>query len=205
MKDLLAIAAQNTIVAGILAILVYGLTRVWRRPPVAHLLWLVVLAKLVGPPVLPVDVMGLFARRVAIESRDGGRDLARADDVSGGQASFRLSRGSQGPRSRIPSGTPKTNPKRPPRPTMRRARSPHGRACPQRASISSAGTANAALAGIFWPGSSDWACAERSRCRRIIRFRSHDPGNAGGPAALASHGRWSWPGSWACAAFPICG
>ena len=88
MKDLLAIAAQNTIVAGILAILVYGLTRVWRRPPVAHLLWLIVLAKLIGPPVLPVDVMGLFARRTAIESRDGGRDLARAGDVSGGQASL---------------------------------------------------------------------------------------------------------------------
>src|SRR5580693_6353599 len=88
MKDLLAIAAQNTIVAGILAILVYGLTRVWRRPPVAHLLWLVVLAKLVGPPVLPVDVMGLFARRVAIESCDGARDLARAGEVSGGHASL---------------------------------------------------------------------------------------------------------------------
>lgn len=86
MKDLLAIAAQNTIAAGILAILVYGLTRVWRRPAVAHLLWLVVLAKLVGPPVLPVDVMGLFVRRAAIEPRDGGRDLTRAGDVSGGRA-----------------------------------------------------------------------------------------------------------------------
>ena len=83
MKDLLAIVAQNTIVAGILAILVYGLTRVGRRPPVAHLLWLIVLAKLIGPPVLPVDMTGLFARRTAIESRDGGRDMARAGDVSG--------------------------------------------------------------------------------------------------------------------------
>jgi beta-lactamase regulating signal transducer with metallopeptidase domain/peroxiredoxin len=88
MKDLLAIVAQNTIMAGILAILVYGLTRVWRRPPVAHLLWLIVLAKLIGPPVLPVDMTGLFARRPAIESHDGGRDMARAGDVSGGQASF---------------------------------------------------------------------------------------------------------------------
>ena len=117
MKDLLAIAAQNTIVAGILAILVYGLTRVWRRPPVAHLLWLVVLAKLIGPPVLPVDVMGLFSHRVAIESarrRSGPgprRRCLRRPGVVG------LSRGSQGPRSRIPSGTSKTNPKRPPRPT----------------------------------------------------------------------------------------
>ncbi len=88
MQDLLAIVAQNTIVAGVLAILVYGLTRVWRRPPVAHLLWLIVLAKLIGPPVLPVAMTGLFARRTAIESRDGGRDMARAGDVSGGQASI---------------------------------------------------------------------------------------------------------------------
>src|SRR4051812_27298367 len=88
MKDLLAIAAQNTIVAGILAILVYGLTRGWRRPPVAHLLWLIVLAKLIGPPVLPVDMTGPFARRTAIESRDGGRVRARAGDVAGGQAVF---------------------------------------------------------------------------------------------------------------------
>src|SRR6516165_7213901 len=88
MKDLLAIVAQNTIVAGILAILVYGLSRVWRRPPVAHLLWLIVLTKLIGPPVLPVDMTRLFARRAVIESRVGGRDMTRAGDVSGGQASF---------------------------------------------------------------------------------------------------------------------
>jgi beta-lactamase regulating signal transducer with metallopeptidase domain/thiol-disulfide isomerase/thioredoxin len=61
MHDLVAIAAQNTLLAGVLAILVYGLTRIWRRPPVAHILWLLVLAKLIGPPLLPID----WVKRVA--------------------------------------------------------------------------------------------------------------------------------------------
>jgi len=47
---LLLLAAQNTLVALLLAFLVYGLTRVWRIPPLAHLLWLLVLLKLVAPP-----------------------------------------------------------------------------------------------------------------------------------------------------------
>ncbi len=74
MNDLLAIAAQNTIVAGILGILVFGLTRLWRRPPIAHILWLLVLAKLVGPPLLHVDVTSLLARRPTIEPNGGGPD-----------------------------------------------------------------------------------------------------------------------------------
>jgi hypothetical protein len=77
MNNLLAIAAQNTIVAAILSILVLGLTRFWRRPPVAHILWLLVLAKLIGPPVLPVDVTGRFASRPAIEPRGVGPDLVQ--------------------------------------------------------------------------------------------------------------------------------
>jgi hypothetical protein len=46
MNDILSIAAQNTIVAGVLDVVVYALTRVRRRPPVAHVLWSLVLAKL---------------------------------------------------------------------------------------------------------------------------------------------------------------
>ncbi|HVX14989.1 MAG TPA: M56 family metallopeptidase [Pirellulales bacterium] len=55
MNDLPLIAAQNTVVAFALAILVYGLTRKLRNPPLAHALWLLVLLKLVAPPVLRVD------------------------------------------------------------------------------------------------------------------------------------------------------
>jgi bla regulator protein blaR1 len=55
MNDLFLLAAQNTIVVLVLTVLVYALTRVWRHPPVAHVLWLVVLLKLVAPPVMRVD------------------------------------------------------------------------------------------------------------------------------------------------------
>ncbi len=107
MNDLLAIAAQNTIVAGILGILVFGLTRLWRRPPVAHILWLLVLAKLIGPPVLHVDVTGLLARRPTIEPGGGGPDLARESSFPGARPrtafankgvrnQFRLSEASEG-------------------------------------------------------------------------------------------------------------
>lgn len=55
MNDLFDFAAQNTVAAVVLAILVYIVTRVWRSPPVAHLLWLLVLVKLVTPPIVRVD------------------------------------------------------------------------------------------------------------------------------------------------------
>ncbi len=55
MNDLLVLAAHNTVVALVLALFVFGLTRVWRNPPVVHVLWLLVLLKLVAPPVIRVD------------------------------------------------------------------------------------------------------------------------------------------------------
>lgn len=55
MNNLFVFAAQNTVVALVFAIFVYGLTRVWRNPPVAYVLWLLVLLKLVAPPVMLVD------------------------------------------------------------------------------------------------------------------------------------------------------
>jgi beta-lactamase regulating signal transducer with metallopeptidase domain len=55
MDDIFVFAAHNTVVALVFALFVYGLTRVWRNPPVAHLLWLLVLLKLVAPPVMRVD------------------------------------------------------------------------------------------------------------------------------------------------------
>jgi beta-lactamase regulating signal transducer with metallopeptidase domain len=55
MNDLLVIAAHNSVAALVLSVLVYGLTRLWRNPPVAHVLWLVVLLKLVSPPIMRLD------------------------------------------------------------------------------------------------------------------------------------------------------
>ena len=47
MNNLFVFAAHNTVVAFVFALFVYGLTRVWRNPPVAHVLWVLVLLKLV--------------------------------------------------------------------------------------------------------------------------------------------------------------
>jgi beta-lactamase regulating signal transducer with metallopeptidase domain len=60
MNELFVLVAHNTAVAIALAMFVFGLTRVWRNPPVAHLLWLLVLVKLVTPPVLNVDWSALL-------------------------------------------------------------------------------------------------------------------------------------------------
>ncbi|HWB11894.1 MAG TPA: M56 family metallopeptidase [Pirellulales bacterium] len=55
MNDLLTIVGHNVVAALVLSVLVYALTRVWRNPPVAHVLWLVVLLRLVAPPVVRLN------------------------------------------------------------------------------------------------------------------------------------------------------
>ncbi|HEY2251866.1 MAG TPA: M56 family metallopeptidase [Planctomycetaceae bacterium] len=55
MQNLLSLAMHNTVVALVFALCVYGLTRVWRNPPVAHVLWLLVLLKLVAPPMMRIE------------------------------------------------------------------------------------------------------------------------------------------------------
>jgi hypothetical protein len=50
---------------------VYGLSRAWRHPPVAHLLWLLVLLKLVAPPVVRVDGSALW-RSSSTHARENG-------------------------------------------------------------------------------------------------------------------------------------
>jgi beta-lactamase regulating signal transducer with metallopeptidase domain len=55
MNTLFVFAAHNTAAALVLAVLVYGVTRAWRNPPVAHVLWVLVLLRLVAAPVLHVN------------------------------------------------------------------------------------------------------------------------------------------------------
>lgn len=55
MNQVFLFAAHNTVFALLLALVVAGVTRLWRNPPVAHLLWLLVLVRLVAPPVLSLD------------------------------------------------------------------------------------------------------------------------------------------------------
>lgn len=52
MDDLLCIAVSNAVAATVLALMAIGVTAVYRRPALAHGLWLLVLLKLVTPPLL---------------------------------------------------------------------------------------------------------------------------------------------------------
>ncbi|NQT11656.1 MAG: M56 family metallopeptidase [Planctomycetes bacterium] len=56
MNPLLQIAWSNAFVATALALLVFPLVRVCRKPALAHCLWILVLVKLVTPPILSVPL-----------------------------------------------------------------------------------------------------------------------------------------------------
>ena len=47
---------SNLAVAGGLALMVFFLTKVWRNPHIAHALWLLVLVKLLTPPLVGIHV-----------------------------------------------------------------------------------------------------------------------------------------------------
>src|SRR5712692_7486203 len=55
MSTILEIAVSNAVVASLLALLAAGISRWYRRPALAHSLWLLVLLKLVTPPIIPVQ------------------------------------------------------------------------------------------------------------------------------------------------------
>lgn len=56
MDVLLHIGLSNAVTATLLAVLVACVVRIWRRPTVAHVLWLLVLLKLVTPPFVLVPL-----------------------------------------------------------------------------------------------------------------------------------------------------
>lgn len=86
MNDLLVLAVQNTLVALVFALFVYGLARVWRNPPFAHALWLLVLLKLVAPPLMRVDWP---ARRLPRSTPTRGQITAAASPIDGRQTETR--------------------------------------------------------------------------------------------------------------------
>src|SRR6266851_4295074 len=53
MHTLLETALSNALAASLLALLAFAVSR-WRRPALAHILWLLVLVKLVTPPLVPI-------------------------------------------------------------------------------------------------------------------------------------------------------
>ncbi len=54
---------SNIVLAGVLALLAAGVTRVWRNPFLAHALWLLVLIKLVTPPLIELRAPVLLSER----------------------------------------------------------------------------------------------------------------------------------------------
>lgn len=56
MNWLFYLGLNNTVGAMLLALLVWGITRKWNNPPAAHLMWLLVLVKLMTPSLLNLDV-----------------------------------------------------------------------------------------------------------------------------------------------------
>jgi WD40 repeat protein/beta-lactamase regulating signal transducer with metallopeptidase domain len=65
MDTLLVVGLVNFLLATALAILVYGLSRICRRPALLHSLWVLVLLKLVAPPLILLPVLDPIEKPVA--------------------------------------------------------------------------------------------------------------------------------------------
>src|SRR5687768_2553823 len=62
MVMLLSMALTNAVLAALLAVLAWIVSQAFpRRPALAHGLWLLVLLKLITPPLVPLSVVGLAA------------------------------------------------------------------------------------------------------------------------------------------------
>ncbi len=83
MNSIYALLLSNVVLAAALAVLVFVFTRLWRNPQIAHALWLMVLVKLVTPPLihLPMPYFG----------------VASSQDSVGAEASDVLRRSSEKP------------------------------------------------------------------------------------------------------------
>ena len=57
MRELIEIAVSNLLIAAILASIAVAVTRSRRSPAFAHCLWLLVLVKLVTPPIVRVPIL----------------------------------------------------------------------------------------------------------------------------------------------------
>ena len=56
MQMMLNVAIQNTIAAAALTVVAFVSSRLIKRPALAHLLWLVVLIKLMSPPIVKIPI-----------------------------------------------------------------------------------------------------------------------------------------------------
>lgn len=56
LQNILEAGISNVAVASVMAFIVFAITRVWKNPHVTHLLWLLVLIKLVSPPLWHISI-----------------------------------------------------------------------------------------------------------------------------------------------------
>jgi beta-lactamase regulating signal transducer with metallopeptidase domain len=77
MEPLVHAMLSNTVAAMVLAVFVVILGRAWRRPAVIHSLWLVVMLKLITPPVVPLSLPA--GMKVLPSGWPIGTPLAHAD------------------------------------------------------------------------------------------------------------------------------
>lgn len=74
MQTILETLLANAVFAALLAAVVYGVTRAVRKPAVVHTLWLLVLLKLVAPPIvsIPIPVASIAPPAQSARERVGG-------------------------------------------------------------------------------------------------------------------------------------
>ena len=58
MQSIVQTGLINAAMATLLALAVFTLTRFWRAPPIVYALWLLVLARLVSPPLIELSILG---------------------------------------------------------------------------------------------------------------------------------------------------
>ena len=87
MNGLLQFAVSNAAIAAAAAVIVVGVTRVWRNPHLAHLLWALVLVKLVTPSLVNVAIPVFRASPLPHESVSPAVDVAEAASDEGSTAS----------------------------------------------------------------------------------------------------------------------
>jgi Zn-dependent protease with chaperone function len=66
LESFLAAVADNAVGATVLAVAVFVVTRFWRNPAAQHVLWLLVLVKLITPCVIPLPFGGINVGSVSL-------------------------------------------------------------------------------------------------------------------------------------------
>lgn len=162
MSEILELGLVNAALAAILAAIVFGVTQVWRNPHIAHVLWVLVLVKLVTPPLVEVPIPfgeGWYTQELS-STVGAGLKISELNSVP---AETELSGMAQESANPFP---------------LVEKQPPERRAEPVANSVSVAGTSVARTSSRFWPfwvgivwlsGSFLWGL---TACIRIVRFHN---------------------------------